>query len=150
MLYVTLEWSLPGEKKKNCYKGRHWHNQWSLNTDFIVDTNIESVRHCLNFIVVVQKKNNLILKEWILTYWRVKGHEIFNLISVSAKGRLGGSVGWVSDFGSGHDLAVRGFEPLVRLCGYSSEPGACSGFHVSLSLPLSPLLMLCLLKMNRH
>ena len=40
-------------------------------------------------------------------------------------GRLGGSVGWASDFGSGHDLAVREFEPRVGLCADRSEPGAC-------------------------
>ena len=50
------------------------------------------------------------------------------------QGRLGGSVGWVSDSGSGHDLTVREFKPCVGLCADSSEPGACFGFCVSLSL----------------
>ena len=60
-------------------------------------------------------------------------------------GRLGGSVGEASDFGSGHDLAVCELEPLVGLCADSSEPGACFGFCVSLSLcPSPPLLVLCL------
>ena len=36
--------------------------------------------------------------------------------------------------GSGHDLTVREFEPRVGLCADSSEPGACFGFCVSLSL----------------
>ena len=36
-------------------------------------------------------------------------------------GHMGGSVGEVSDFGSGHDLMVSGFEPQVRLCADSSE-----------------------------
>ena len=31
-----------------------------------------------------------------------------------ALGRLGGSVGWASNFGSGHDLAVREFEQIGR------------------------------------
>ena len=53
-------------------------------------------------------------------------------------GRLGGSVGGASDFGSGHDLAVCGFEPRVRLCADRSEPGTCFGFCVSLSLCPSP------------
>ena len=48
--------------------------------------------------------------------------------------RLGGSVGWVSNFGSGHDLAVHEFEPHVGLCADSSEPGTCFEFCVSLSL----------------
>ena len=47
---------------------------------------------------------------------------------------LGGSVGWASDFGSGHDLTVRGFEPRVGLCADSSEPGSWFGFYVSPSL----------------
>ena len=49
-------------------------------------------------------------------------------------GRLGGSVGWTSNFSSGHDLAVCEF----GLCADSSESGACFGLCVSLSLsPLS-------------
>ena len=38
----------------------------------------------------------------------------------------------------GHDLAVREFEPRVRLCADSSEPGACFRFWVSLSLSAPP------------
>ena len=52
-------------------------------------------------------------------------------------GRLGGSGGWVSDFGSGHDLTVGEFEPHVRFCADSSEPEACFRFCVSLSMPLT-------------
>ena len=52
----------------------------------------------------------------------------------SLLGCLGGSVGWASNFGSGHDLAVCEFEPHVGLCADSSEPGACFTFCVSLSL----------------
>ena len=44
--------------------------------------------------------------------------------------------------GSGHDLTVCDFEPRVRLCADSSDPGACFGFCVSLSLCLSPALSL--------
>ena len=40
-------------------------------------------------------------------------------------GLLGGSVGEASDFGPGHDLPVRGFEPRVGLRADGSEPGAC-------------------------
>ena len=65
-------------------------------------------------------------------------------------GHLGGSVGEASNFGSGHDLSVGGFEPRVGLCADSSEPGACFGFCVSLSL--SPPLSLPLppSKINKH
>ena len=54
------------------------------------------------------------------------------------QGRLGGSVGWASNFSSGHDLAVCEFEPCVGLCADGSEPGACFGFCVSLSLSAYP------------
>ena len=53
-------------------------------------------------------------------------------------GCLGGSVSWASDFVSGHDLTVDGFEPRIRLCVHSSELGACFGFCVSLPLCSSP------------
>ena len=53
-------------------------------------------------------------------------------------GRLGGSVGYVTDLSSSRDLTVREFEPRVGLCAGSSEPAACFGFCVSLSLCPSP------------
>ena len=37
-------------------------------------------------------------------------------------------------FGSGHDLVVHGFEPHVRLCPDSSEPGSYFRFSVSRSV----------------
>ena len=49
-------------------------------------------------------------------------------------GLLDGSVGQVTDFGSGHDLTGHEFEP----CADSSEPGAFLGFCVSFSLCPSP------------
>ena len=64
-------------------------------------------------------------------------------LKLSKLGRLGGSVGWASDFRSGHDPALCEFEPHVGLCAESSEPGACFGFCVSLFLS-PPLLMLSL------
>ena len=63
-------------------------------------------------------------------------------------GRPGGSVGWASDFGSGHGPAVREFEPRVGLCADRSEPGACFGFCVSLALCPSPACTLSLSKIN--
>ena len=36
-------------------------------------------------------------------------------------GRPGGSVGYASDFSSGHDLKVHVFEPRIRLCIESQE-----------------------------
>ena len=72
------------------------------------------------------------------------------------EGRRGGSVSGASDFSSGHDLTAGEFEPRVRLCADSPEPGACFGFCVSLSLPLlhscslSLSLSLSLSKINKH
>ena len=58
------------------------------------------------------------------------------LINQAMQGLLGGSVGEVSNFGSGHDLTVRGFEPRIGLCADGSEPGA--RFRFCVSLPLCP------------
>ena len=59
-----------------------------------------------------------------------------------------GAPGWHSRLSvrlqPGHDLAVREFEPRVRLWADGSEPGACFRFCVSLSLSDPPLFMLCL------
>ena len=46
-----------------------------------------------------------------------------------------------SNFDSGHDLAVREFEPRIRLCAGSLEAASDS---VSPSLSAPPLLILCL------
>ena len=56
----------------------------------------------------------------------------------------------MSDFGSGHDLAVPEFEPCIGLCADSSEPGTSFGFCVSLSLsaPLPLMLARSLSKVN--
>ena len=75
----------------------------------------------------------------------VKGRDLELRISW---GRLGGSVGWASDFGSGHDLTVRGSSPtsgfvltawrlLQILCLPRSLPLSCSAQSLSLSLSLS-------------
>ena len=52
----------------------------------------------------------------------------------------------------GHDLAVREFEPRVRLWADGSEPGACFRFCVSLSLCPSPVhaLSLSVPKINKN
>ena len=57
-------------------------------------------------------------------------------------GRPGGSVGWASDFRSGHGLAVREFEPRVGLC-------ADSLLRI-LWLPLSQALSVCLSLKNKR
>ena len=74
---------------------------------------------------------------------------------VTYKNTKTGAPGWLgrlSDFGSGHDITVRGFEPRVGLCADSSELGACFGFCVSLSLCPSPVhaLSLSVPKINKR
>ena len=53
------------------------------------------------------------------------------------QGRLGGSVSWMSDFGSGLDFRVSEFEPQVGLVAVSAEP---SLFRSSVPLFLCPSL----------
>ena len=54
-------------------------------------------------------------------------------------GHLGGSVGWASNFGPGHDFTVCEFEPGIGLCANSSELEACFRFWVSVSAPPPPV-----------
>ena len=54
------------------------------------------------------------------------------------QGHLGGSVGCVSDFGSGHDLAVHEFKLRIGLPAVSTKP-ALDSLSPSLSAP--PLLV---------
>ena len=67
-----------------------------------------------------------------------------------------GAPGWRSGLSvrlqPGHDLAVREFEPRVRLWADGSEPGACFRFCVSLSLCPSPVhaLSLSVSKINKR
>ena len=54
------------------------------------------------------------------------------------------------DHGSGHDLTVRGFKPRIRLYADSSEPRACLGLCLLLSLPFPHSCSVCLsLKNNK-
>ena len=53
--------------------------------------------------------------------------------------RLGGSVGWASGFGSGHDLAVCEFQLRVGVCADGSEPGASFRLCVPFSFCPHPL-----------
>ena len=48
------------------------------------------------------------------------------------------------------DITVHGFEPRDGLWAESSEPGACFGFRVSLSLCPSPARTLSLSKISKH
>ena len=55
----------------------------------------------------------------------------FGLKNILIVGHVGGSVGWASDFGSGHDLKVPEFKSHIRFTAVSAEPA---------SDPLSPSL----------
>ena len=61
-------------------------------------------------------------------------------MNLKSKYRTIGAHGWPCrlnvrfDFVSGHDLTVREFEPHIGPCADISEPGACLGFSVPLSL----------------
>ena len=69
----------------------------------------------------------------------------------NSRGRPGGSAGEASDFGSGHDLAVREFEPCVRGSGLTARSLEPASDSVSPSLSAPPPLALCLslaLKIN--
>ena len=70
--------------------------------------------------------------------WGSKKIVVFPLKINFILGCLGGSVGGVSNFSSGHDLAVCEFKPRIGLCADSLEPGAYFGFCVSPSLGPSP------------
>ena len=66
--------------------------------------------------------------------------EVFSLspLNITLAGRLGGSVGEVSDFGSGRDLIAREFEPRIRLSAVSTEPAS---HPLSSSFSALPLLV---------
>ena len=53
-------------------------------------------------------------------------------------GHLGGSVGWVSNFSSGHDLMVHEFEPHIGICVLGSVLTSWSLEPASDSVSLSP------------
>ena len=65
----------------------------------------------------------------------------------SVQGHLGGSVSWVSDFGSGCDLTVHEFKPYIGLSAMSTEQ-ALDPLSPSLSAP--PSLPLPLSLKNKH
>ena len=53
-----------------------------------------------------------------------------------------------SDFGSGHDLIVLEFESHIGLCADGSEPRACFGFCVFLSVS-APRHLVCSLSLSQ-
>ena len=62
-------------------------------------------------------------------YWRCSEVEMIHDSFINGlKGCLGGSAGYVSNFGSGQDLTVCGFKHHIGLYDDSSEAGACFGF----------------------
>ena len=76
--------------------------------------------------------------------WHWAVHMSRNILKIFFKGRLGGSVGWVPDFGSGGDLMVHEFEPRIGLTAVSTEPTSDPLFH------LPPLPCSCSQKQIKH
>ena len=66
---------------------------------------------------------------------------------ITQEGRLSGSVGYASDFGSGHDLPVHGFQPWAgsALTAQSLEP-VCDSVSLFLS---APALLVCSLSLKK-
>ena len=86
--------------------------------------------------------------QWTLNVTiRNLGFNLLTLRSNGGLGCLGGSVGRVSNFDSGHDLTVHEFKPCIQLSTDSTEP-AVDSLSPSLSAP--PLVMLSLSKINKH
>ena len=86
------------------------------------------------------------LTELLSAHYAHKSEKALNIDIVFKKmGLLGDSVGWMSDFGSGHDLKVCGFESHIRLCADSLEPRTGFRFFASLSLSASPQPVLVLI-----
>ena len=85
----------------------------------------------------------------------IPGMSVFTWTYIIKSAGLG-APGWRSRLSvrlqPGHDLAVREFEPRVRLWADGSEPGACFRFCVSLSLCPSPVhaLSLSVPKINKR
>ena len=64
-------------------------------------------------------------------------------------GKAEGAPGWLSQLGI-QLQRVEEFEPRTALCADSSDPGACFGFCLSLSLPLPCSRCLSLSLKNKH
>ena len=95
-------------------------------------------RHHLHFQVLIKQKQKF--HKIVVTFPWCERTWIFSLLSQRLwQGHVGVQSVKASGFGSGHDLTVLEFEPRVRLCADSSEPGACFRFGVSLSLCPSPI-----------
>ena len=78
--------------------------------------------------------------------WLNLSHSQCPLLKNGHKGRLGGSAGEATDFGSGHDLMVCEFKPIIRLAAVSTEP-TLNPLSSSLSVP--PQFSLSLPKINK-
>ena len=132
-IYVALNgWSYPHAEEQTVRSARKKSIEYTLHQALI---STSSSSHESNFFI---SQNLYCPSQWM-------AHQKTKFL-----GCLGGLVGKASNFGSGHDLTAREFEPRVGLGADSSEPGACFGFCVSLSLCPSPVhaLSLAVSKIN--
>ena len=104
------------------------------------------------FLIIIHKKNKLLKWNRAWDFLILENAFLSEGITESqccmikpqaSVGRLGGSVGWPSNFSSGHDLVVCEFEPHIKLCADCSKPEAPSN-SMSLSLSAPPPQLLCL------
>ena len=85
-----------------------------------------------------RNRQEQVYQEMRKAWFEIDNKESSREFKKDGEGRLGGSVGWASDFGSGHDRTACEFKPSVGFCADSLEPGACFRFCVSFSLCPSP------------
>ena len=116
MMWITIQ---PWERRKFCHL---WQHGWNPQGHYTKWSKPNKGKYCMLSLFVIAKQRQILHRgAWMAQL--VKGPAL--------------------DFGSGHDLAVRGFEPRVELHIDSVGPARVS-LPPSLSLPHS-----CFLKINK-
>ena len=110
--------------------------------------------HCCPSAPITHHQNTCLRVWWVTTLFSSHPCSFFFLIvflkKISCLERLGGSVGWTSDFGSRHDLTVHGFEPHVGLCAASWVWSLFQILCLPLSLPLPCSCAVSVSRINKH
>ena len=151
----------PGQKPQTCFQGEDQpppsFYPKSRSCCWCAVTSTENVQRIVlcgwdkewtcAFILIPHILEETWLNKWV-GVWMDKWMKVMLLHEplCSREGHLGGSVGWMSDFGSGHDLMIREFEPHIRLSAVKCE--ACFGSSVPFTFCTSPARALFLSKIN--